>query len=199
MPAAKPTLAEMLATPVEFVRGVGPRAGGAPAAARRADGGATSSFFFPRDYQDLSDRRAIAELDEEGAADRPRRGRGGRRPSSGFGKSQVGVLVRQGNDYLRAIVVQSAVHAREVSRAVSTCCSRRSRGCAAADWEMSHPRVTWLDGAEDEPEMRLLPLYPLTEGLSQYQMRRMVAGGGRANMAPALEEVFPERLLANTI
>ena len=40
---------------------------------------------------------------------------------------------------------------------------------------MPHPRVTWLDGADDQPEMRLLPLYPLTEGLTQYQMRRMVA------------------------
>ena len=57
----------------------------------------------------------------------------------------------------------------------STCCSRASRGYRGGRWEMAHPRVTWLDGAEDQPEMRLLPLYPLTEGLTQYQVRRMVA------------------------
>ena len=61
-------------------------------------------------------------------------------------------------------------------------------------WEMPHPRVTWLDGAEDQPEMRLLPLYPLTEGLTQYQVRRMVASAVE-NFGHVLEEVFPESLL----
>ena len=57
-------------------------------------------------------------------------------------------------------------------------------------WEMSHPRVTWLDGDDDQPEMRLLPLYPLTEGLTQYQVRRMVARA-LERFGPVLEEVFP--------
>ena len=57
---------------------------------------------------------------------------------------------------------------------------------------MPHPRVTWLDGEEDQPEMRLLPLYPLTEGLSQFQMRRMVATAVE-RFGPVLEEVFPRR------
>jgi ATP-dependent DNA helicase RecG len=61
-------------------------------------------------------------------------------------------------------------------------------------WEMAHPRVTWLDGAEDQPQMRLLPLYPLTEGLSQYQARKMVAGA-LEQFGHVLEEVFPESLL----
>ncbi|HEX3601337.1 MAG TPA: ATP-dependent DNA helicase RecG, partial [Lacipirellulaceae bacterium] len=61
-------------------------------------------------------------------------------------------------------------------------------------WEMSHPRVTWLDGPEDSPEMRLLPLYPLTEGLSQYQVRKMVASALEL-CGPVLEEVFSEALL----
>jgi ATP-dependent DNA helicase RecG len=59
---------------------------------------------------------------------------------------------------------------------------------------MSHPRVTWLDGPEDSPEMRLLPLYPLTEGLSQYQVRKMVASALEL-CGPVLEEVFSEALL----
>jgi ATP-dependent DNA helicase RecG len=61
-------------------------------------------------------------------------------------------------------------------------------------WEMPHPRVTWLDGPEDQPEMRLLPLYPLTEGLTQFQMRRIVENA-LERFSPALEEVFPEELL----
>jgi ATP-dependent DNA helicase RecG len=59
---------------------------------------------------------------------------------------------------------------------------------------MAHPRVTWLDGAEDQPEMRLLPLYPLTEGLTQYQVRRIVASA-LEDFGHVLEEVFPDELL----
>src|SRR4029077_5426057 len=61
-------------------------------------------------------------------------------------------------------------------------------------WEMAHPRVTWLDGADDQPEMRLLPLYPLTEGLTQYQGRRRV-WRGLEHFGHFLKEVFPEPLL----
>src|SRR4029078_12073632 len=59
---------------------------------------------------------------------------------------------------------------------------------------MPHPRVTWLDGADDQPEMRLLPLYPLTEGLTHYQVRRMFASA-LENFGQVLEEVFPAPLL----
>ena len=41
-------------------------------------------------------------------------------------------------------------------------------------WEMSHPQVTYLADEEAPLEAKLLPVYPLTEGLSQYQMRRIV-------------------------
>jgi ATP-dependent DNA helicase RecG len=42
--------------------------------------------------------------------------------------------------------------------------------------------------------MRLLPLYPLTEGLTHYQVRRMVASA-LERFVGVLEEVFPETLL----
>ncbi len=61
-------------------------------------------------------------------------------------------------------------------------------------WEMAHPRVTWLDGDQDQPEMRLLPVYPLTEGLNQYQLRKMVSGAV-TQFGNILEEVFPDALL----
>src|SRR3954468_18037754 len=103
-PAARrqPTAAELLATPVEFVRGVGPQRAGllAKLDIRTA---ADLIFFFPRDYEDLSDHRKISELDEDNV--QTVRGEvveiDGR--SSGFGKSIVGVLVKQGNEFLRAL------------------------------------------------------------------------------------------------
>jgi ATP-dependent DNA helicase RecG len=192
VPARQPTLAEVLATPVEFVRGVGPERA---ALLRRIDVRAVGEliFLFPRDYQDLSDRRAIAELDEDGMQTVRGEVVEVDARSSGFGKSQVGVLVRQGNDYLRAIWFNQPFMRDKFREGQHVLFSAQPR-LRGGRWEMAHPRVTWLDGAEDEPAMRLLPLYPLTEGLTQYQLRRMVAGAVE-QYGSALEEVFPERLL----
>jgi ATP-dependent DNA helicase RecG len=188
----QPTPAEVLATPVEFIRGVGPQRA---ALLERLDIRTAGDliFFFPRDYQDLTDRREIADL-EEGQMQTVR----GEvveidARSSGFGKSVVGVLVRQGNDYLRAIWFNQPFMRDKFRNGQHVLLSAvpRFRG---RRWEMPHPRVTWLDGAEDQPEMRLLPLYPLTEGFTQYQMRRMVSGA-LEQCASVLEEVFPDPLL----
>jgi ATP-dependent DNA helicase RecG len=187
------TAAEVLGTPVEFIHGIGRERA---ALLRRLEihYAADLVFFFPRDYEDLSDRRAIAELDEENI--QTIRGEvvevDGR--SSGFGKSQLGVLVRQGDDYLRALWFNQPFMREKFSAGQQILLSGKPRH-RGGRWEMSHPRVTWLDGEEDQPEMRLLPLYPLTEGLTQYQLRRMVSLALEM-CAPVLEEVFSDALLA---
>src|SRR5262249_42795765 len=94
--------AEALATRAMYVPGVGPqRAELLAKLDLRTAGGLI--FYFPRDYQDLSDRRAISDLE----ADTIQTVRGVvtevDASSSGFGKSRVGVLVFDGQDYLRAI------------------------------------------------------------------------------------------------
>jgi ATP-dependent DNA helicase RecG len=188
----QPTPAELLATPVEFVRGVGPQRAELLAKLDLRTAG-DLIFFFPRDYQDLSDRRDIANL-EEGVMQTVR----GEvvevdASSSGFGKSRVGVLVRQGSEHLRAIWFNQPFMRDKfrVGQHVLLSASPRHRG---GRWEMPHPRVTWLDGEDDQPEMRMLPLYSLTEGINQYQMRRMVASAVES-FGHVLEEVFPESLL----
>jgi len=186
------TPAEILATPVEFVRGVGPQRA-ALLARLEVRTASDLMFFFPRDYQDLTDRREIADLEED--AVQTVRGevvevdaRG-----SGFGKSTVGVLVKGGSEHLRAIWFNQPFMREKfrVGQHVLMSAKPRFRG---GRWEMAHPRVTWLGGEEDDPEMRLLPLYPLTEGIAQYQMRPMVANAV-ADFAHVLEEVFSEELL----
>src|SRR3954469_11396156 len=100
-PRRQPTAAEVLATAVELVRGVGPQQA---ELLRRLEIRTAGDliFFFPRDYEDLTDQRSIADLDEEHV----QTVRGAvvevDGTSSGFGKSRVGVLIRQGDDYLRA-------------------------------------------------------------------------------------------------
>jgi ATP-dependent DNA helicase RecG len=188
----QPTPAELLATPVEFVRGVGPQRA---ALLYRLDvrTAADLVFFFPRDYEDLTDRREIADLEEDHV--QTIRGQVVEidARSSGFGKAVVGVLVRQGNDYLRALWFNQPFMRDKFSNGQHVLLSGKPR-FSGGRWEMAHPRVTWLDGAEDQPQMRLLPLYPLTEGLSQYQARKMVAGA-LEQFGHVLEEVFPESLL----
>jgi ATP-dependent DNA helicase RecG len=62
-------------------------------------------------------------------------------------------------------------------------------------WEMSHPQVTFLAEGEDPQGAKLLPIYPLTEGLTQWQMRRILSGAVE-QYAPLLDEAFPPPLLA---
>src|SRR5690242_19609169 len=91
-----------LATPVEFIKGVG--AGRAALLERLGIRTASQLlFYFPRDYQDLSDERTIEHLEEgqmqsvrgvvtEIAA-----------TSNGFGKSRLAILLADGTGHLRAL------------------------------------------------------------------------------------------------
>jgi ATP-dependent DNA helicase RecG len=160
-------------------------------------------FLFPRDYQDLSDFREIADLDEEQV--QTVRGEVVEidARSSGFGKSVVGVLIRsltpalspreREYGYLRALWFNQPFMREKFREGQHVLLSAKPR-FRGGRWEMPHPRVTWLDGPDDQPEMRLLPLYPLTEGLTQYQMRRIVANA-LEKFGGVLEEVFPDELL----
>jgi ATP-dependent DNA helicase RecG len=188
----EPSTAELLATPVQFVPGVGPQKAALLAKLDLRTAG-DLVFFFPRDYQDLSDRRAIADLED----DRLQTVRGivteVDATSNGFGKSRVGVLVNDGHDYLRALWFNQPFMRQKFRAGQHVLLSAKPR-LNGGRWEMAHPRVTWLEDEEDQPQSELLPLYPLTEGLSQWEMRRMVASAIE-RFAPILEEVFPESLL----
>jgi ATP-dependent DNA helicase RecG len=181
-----------LTTPVEFIRGVG--AGRAALLERLGIRTASQLLFtFPRDYQDLSDERTIDQLEDgqmqsvrgvvtEIAA-----------TSSGFGKSRLAILLADGTGHLRALWFNQAFmreRFREGQHLLLTA-APRMRGLM---WEMSHPQVTYLADEEAPIETKLLPVYGLTEGLSQYHMRRFVQAAVE-QYAGDLEEVFPEELL----
>src|SRR4051794_24523730 len=133
----EPTAAEMLATPVEFVRGVGPQRAEllARLGVRTA---ADLIFLFPRDYEDLSDRRGIADL-EEGHVQTVR----GEvveidARSTGFGKAVVGVLVKHENDYLRALWFNQPFMRERFREGQHVLLSGAPR-FRGRRWEMSHP------------------------------------------------------------
>jgi ATP-dependent DNA helicase RecG len=101
--------------------------------------------------------------------------------------------VKQGQEYVRGMWFNQPFMRGKFNEGQHVMFSGtpRKRG---GRWEMPHPRVTWLEGPDDQPEMRLLPLYPLTEGVSQYQMRQMVTSAVE-NYSSVLEEVFSDALL----
>jgi ATP-dependent DNA helicase RecG len=196
--ASKPPIASpddarrRLSTPVEFIKGVGP---GRAALLERL-GIRTAShllFNFPRDYQDLSDERAIADL-QDGQLQSVRgvvseiAG-----STSGFGKSRVGVLITDGTGHLRATWFNQPFMREKFSEGqhVLFTAPPKMRGLM---WEMSHPQVTFLADEEAPIEGKLLPVYSLTEGLSQFHLRRIVQTAVD-QFADCLEEVFPEPLL----
>ncbi|TWU22638.1 ATP-dependent DNA helicase RecG [Bythopirellula polymerisocia] len=151
-------------------------------------------FDFPRDYQDLSDERLIAELDEDELQSVRAEVTETAIANSGFGKTRVSILVQDSTGHLRATwfnqpFMRGKFH--EGQQLLLTA-KPKMRGMM---WEMSHPQITFLADEEDPLAGRkLLPVYALTEGLSQFYMRRMVWSAVE-ELAEVPEEVFPEQLL----
>lgn len=153
---------------------------------------AEALFFFPRDYEDFRDNRAIADLVE----DEPQTvigevievdSRGG------FGKSRVGVIIEDDTDALRAMWFNQAFMRDKFEQGQRVRFSAKPKR-KGQRWEMSHPRVSWLDDEEDFVDEGLLPVYPLSEGVTQHTMRRVIATAIE-EAVPLVEEVFPQELL----
>ncbi|MGD9644355.1 MAG: ATP-dependent DNA helicase RecG [Pirellulales bacterium] len=185
---------EVLATPLVRLRTVGPR---------RAElferlGLRTVLdllFYFPRDYHDLSELRAIGDLHDGDTvsivctvAEIELRKTSGR-------KSLLGVLLTDGQGALRAMWFNQPFLRERFSVGQRLLVSGRAdyRGLM---WQMVHPRVTWLDPEADEPVTgQVLPIYPLTEGLSQFHVRRATAEALELGLS-TIEEAFPPEYLA---
>ncbi len=191
-PTSELTPVQLLATPVQFLAGVGP----SRSELLERMGLRTVRdvlFSFPRDYQDLSDERPVNLL-EEGKLQSVR----GvvedidlRATSSGG--CILGVSVRCDAGHVRAIWFNQP-HMRErfvFGQKVMLSGKPKYEGLV---WQMTHPRVETLDAEEDESATKMLPVYPLTEGLLQWQMRKIVRGA-LEGYAAVLDEVFPAEYL----
>src|ERR1700754_1896998 len=91
--------AELLATPVQFLKGVGPDRGQLLERLGIRSAGELL-FFFPRDYQDLTDLRTIDKLEEDKLQSVRCEVEEIDIRNTGAGRSIVGVLVREGQRYL---------------------------------------------------------------------------------------------------
>lgn len=183
---------ESLATPLKSLPGVAARAKLLAKLGLRTTGDAL--FYFPRDYDDFNDQRQIAELEED--ALQTIRGRVTEVDAAGrgFGKSRVGVLIYDGSDHLRATWFNQPFMRDKftLGQLVQFSGKPRKRG---GRWEMAHPGVAWLDEEEQRQPLSLVPIYPSTEGLTQYHLRRAITLSVD-HCASAAPEVLPERFRA---
>ncbi|MCH8045905.1 MAG: ATP-dependent DNA helicase RecG [Planctomycetes bacterium] len=188
----KTASAPSLTTPVQFLKGVGPQ---------RAElldrlglhTAADLLFFFPRSYQEsgqvhsiddlaedklLSVRGTIEEIDARGSAE---------------GRSMVGVLLKQGDLYLRAVWFNQPHMRNAFKRGQQVLFSGKAK-LNGGRWEMVHPQVQEIAPDEPDSKSELLPIYPLTEGLKQHQIRSIVRRT-LDDHAALLEETFPTEFL----
>jgi ATP-dependent DNA helicase RecG len=151
-------------------------------------------FFFPRDYEDLTDRREIDNLEEgkvqtvRGTVDEVEM------RNTGPGRCVLGVLIRSKTGWLRAVWFNQPFMHERFSQGQELMLSGKPR-MRGLMWEMAHPRVVPLDEAgEEEPAGGILPVYSLTEDLAQWQLRRIVRQVVEDH-TELLEEVFPQSYL----
>jgi ATP-dependent DNA helicase RecG len=192
MSAAEKSPAESLATPVQYLKPVGPQR--SELLERLGLHTALDVlFFFPRAYEDLTDQRQVHEL-EEGKLQTVRgtvedvelRG-------TGPGRSILGVMIRSQTGYLRAIWFNQPFQRERFAVGQRVVVSGKPRRDGMV-WEMAHPRAETLAEDEEEPLGKILPIYPLTEGLQQWQVRKIVRQAV-AVYVDCLDEVFPAEFL----
>ncbi len=170
MPAVPSLIADPLEGPVQYVKGVGPQ---------RADrlrrlGVETVRhllFYLPRDYQDLTDLRQIAQL--EAGRLQTVRGIVADLDAKELGptKSLAAALIEDGSGRLRGVWFNQPGALKRFQVGDSVLFSGKPHwrmGC----WEMAHPQVQLTeDGSLAEP---YLPVYALTEDLRIGDLRRIL-------------------------
>ena len=186
------TPAEHLSTPVQYLKGVGPERAGLLA---RLDLHYARDvlFFFPRAYQDMTELVDIDQLQEGKLASVCGIVEEVDLRNTGQGKSVLGVLIRQETRYLRLLYFNQPWRRQtfQIGQRFLVSGDPKLQGLR---WEMAHPTVEFLAPDEDAPAGRILPIYPLTEGLSQPITRRIVQGVAETH-TQYVEEVFPDDLL----
>lgn len=185
-------MTKRLTMPIQFVSGVGPHV-----AKKLERVGvrtvADALFLFPRKYQDFTQQKWIRDLVEGETAsvvgtvcdiDE----------SSASGRHVVYVLIKQPDQsYLRAVWFEQPFIRRSftLGRLVQFRGKVRRFG---GRYQMVHPSVVTIDADQEGVSASgLLPVYPLTKGIGQEQMRRIIASVVD-EFAELVEESLPDSL-----
>ncbi|MDR3181843.1 MAG: ATP-dependent DNA helicase RecG [Planctomycetaceae bacterium] len=190
MSAAPPDLRQSVA----YLKGVGPQRAeilNRIGLHRAAD----LLFYFPRDYQDMTEKREIEQLEESGQIQTVV----GEIKESSRKSTRRGELltlvIQCGDKILKGLWFKMSFIQREFGRGRRVMLTGKPK-YEAPFWTMMHPQITYLGDNEDENEVEpFLPVYPLTEGLKQFHLRRIMREMLPLYI-PLLDEVFPETYLS---
>jgi ATP-dependent DNA helicase RecG len=178
-------------TSLQFVPGIGPNR--APLFERL---GLRRSldllFFFPRGYQEIAPWKSVMELEDGMRAtvlghvvDLDRR-------TSFDGRSILGVLLAlEGGGYLRCVWFNQPFRQDQYRRGLRVLATGIVKSTGIA-FEMRHPETIPLADAEEPPEARPMPIYPLTEGLQQRHVAKAI--DAVIHLADGVEEALPESI-----
>lgn len=149
-------------------------------------------FNFPRRYEDYTSLTDLAALHDGELSSVVGTIREVEQHISQTGKHVLYMLLEQNRHYLRAIWFNQPFLAKrfEVGRHLHLRGTVRERG---GRMQMMQPNYKLLEPGETGIERRLLPVYSLTEGLKQRQMRQISEWVLR-DFADLVEEALPDEL-----
>ncbi len=180
-----------LATPVQYLPGVGP--GRADRLARLGLRTAQDVLFLlPRDYEHPAPPASVDDLREGQPASILGTITDAEIVSRTPGKSVFGAIVENESGAVRILFFNQPFRAEQLTfgRRVIISGTPKLNGLRM---EFVHPQVTILDDKEDLPKPRILPIYPLTDGVKQSDLRRLTSETVR-QLAEVLVEVMPDSL-----
>lgn len=147
-------------------------------------------FLFPRAYEQPAVETKITDLKEGEAASLVGKITEVEISGRASGKSVLGVLVENETGAVRLMFFNQPYRVEILTRGSRVNVSGVPR-LAGFRMEFVHPKVTVLAEDEPLPEGRILPVYPLVEGLKQATLRRAmshVADELSSQMEEALDE-----------
>ncbi len=151
-------------------------------------------FNFPRAYQDMTERKECDQLEEgklqtvagkieEWSSKSTRRG------------PMLSLAVDCGTGFVKGLWFKMPFIMRDFFKGRRVLLTGKPK-FDHPYWVMMHPQITYLTDAEDD-EIEIepfLPVYPLTEGLKQFHMRKILREL-LPKLCPLVDEVFPENYL----
>ncbi len=105
----------------------------------------------------------------------------------------LGVLIRSASGHLRGLWFNQPFMQEKFQLGQHVVFSGKPK-LQGLVWHMSHPKVDFLGDETEAPKGRIVPVYSLTEGMQQWQMRKVVSETVAA-FGNLLEEIFPEDYL----
>lgn len=150
-------------------------------------------FFFPRGYEDHSEIVHIAEIRDGDSASVIGEIADYEKVEKGGGKSSFYLLIQQGNHFLRGVWFNQPYRATKVDIGKKVMLSGTAK-ISGMRPEMVHPKMIFIDENENPQRGTLLPIYRLTEGIKQAELRRLIRSVVENNLA-LVDEIFPETFL----